>query len=471
MKKVFKHAVLGLMLSMAVTMVAVAQEEGVTLSAITTQIDTIWLLLAAFLVFFMQAGFAMVESGFSRSKNAANLLMKNLMDFAMGTLLFFAIGYGLMYGTSKMGIIGTDNFFLSKISFNPASGYDWAGFLFQLVFAGTAATIVSGAVAERLKFNAYLIYSVVVVGLIYPISGHWLWGGGWLAELGFIDFAGSTIVHAVGGFAALAAAIVLGPRIGKFNKDGSGNIIPGHSLTLAALGVFILWFGWFGFNPGSTLSGMNPGIGYIAVTTNLAAAAGAVSALVINWLRTGKPSTEMALNGVLAGLVAITAGTASVTPASALIIGLIAGGVLVFGLAFIEDTLKIDDPVGAVAVHAFNGVWGTLAVGLFAAPAVGGLTGMGDVAGLFYGGGFAQLGVQVIGVAAVSVWAFGTMFGLFTLLKKTIGIRVSVKEELEGLDISEHGTISYPEFGAQNTAEPGKRNLMPDVVPSPSAIR
>lgn len=471
MKKTFKYTLLGLALSMVVTVLAAAQEDGVTLGDITAQIDTVWLLLAAFLVFFMQAGFAMVESGFSRSKNAANLLMKNLMDFAMGTLLFFAIGYGLMYGTSKLGIIGTDNFFLSKIGFAAENGYDWASFLFQLVFAGTAATIVSGAVAERLKFNAYLIYSVALVGLIYPISGHWLWGGGWLAKLGFIDFAGSTIVHAVGGFAALAAAIVLGPRIGRFNKDGSGNVIPGHSLTLAALGVFILWFGWFGFNPGSTLSGMNAGIGYIAVTTNLAAAAGAVSALVINWLRTGKPSTEMALNGVLAGLVAITAGTASVTPIGALITGTIAGGVLVFGLAFMEDKLKIDDPVGAVVVHAFNGVWGTIAVGLFAAPAVGELTGMGNVAGLLYGGGFAQLGAQIVGVAAVSVWAFSTMFGLFTLLKMTIGIRVSVKEELEGLDISEHGTISYPEFGAQNTAKPGKRNLMPDVVPSPSVMR
>lgn len=466
MKKGFKRIGLGVVLSMVVTVAAAAQDDRATMSAITTQIDTIWLLMAAFLVFFMQAGFAMVESGFSRSKNAANLLMKNLMDFAMGTLLFFAIGYGLMYGTSKFGLIGTDNFFLSQLGYGADSGYNWAGFLFQLVFAGTAATIVSGAVAERLKFNAYLIYSVVVVGLIYPISGHWLWGGGWLAELGFVDFAGSTIVHAVGGFAALAAAIILGPRIGKFNKDGSANVIPGHSLVLAALGVFILWFGWFGFNPGSTLSGMNVGIGYIAVTTNLAAAAGAVSALVINWLRIGKPSTEMALNGVLAGLVAITAGTASVTPVGALIIGLIGGAVLVYGLSFVENVLKIDDPVGAVAVHAFNGMWGTLAVGLFAAPSVGALTGMGNVAGLFYGGGFAQLGVQVVGVLAVGGWAFSTMFGLFTLLKKTIGIRVSVKEELEGLDISEHGTISYPEFGASNTAEPGKRNLMPEAAPS-----
>ncbi|RME79116.1 MAG: ammonium transporter [Chloroflexi bacterium] len=447
------------MLALTVGGVAYAQDGGPTPES---QIDVIWLLLAAFLVFFMQAGFAMVESGFSRSKNAANLLLKNLMDFAVGSLLYFAIGFGLMYGASYAGIIGTDNFFLSKLGFGPDSAYDWAGFLFQLVFAGTAATIVSGAVAERLKFSAYLVYSVIIVGIIYPISGHWLWGGGWLADLGFIDFAGSTIVHSVGGWAALAGAIVLGPRIGKFNKDGSSNVIPGHSLTLAALGVFILWFGWFGFNPGSTLSGMNPGIGYIAVTTNMAAAAGAVSALLVNWVKTGHPSTEMALNGALAGLVAITAGTASVTPIGALVIGLLAGVVLVYGLLFIERVLKVDDPVGAVAVHAINGAWGTLAVGLFAAPAAGALTGMGEVAGLFYGGGFAQLSVQAIGVLAVGLWAFVTAFIVFKTADVVMGIRVSPQEELEGLDLTEHGTISYPEFGARVVnAQPGERVMMP----------
>ncbi len=442
--------------------VAYAQEEG----AVTTesQLDVIWLLLAAFLVFFMQAGFAMVESGFSRGKNAANLLMKNLMDFSVGTLLYFILGFGLMYGASAGGFLGTSNFFLSDLSFGAESAYDWAGFLFQLVFAATAATIVSGAVAERLKFSAYLVYSVILVGLIYPISGHWLWGGGWLAEMGFIDFAGSTIVHSVGGWAALAGAIVLGPRIGKFNKDGSSNVIPGHSLTLAALGVFILWFGWFGFNPGSTLSGMNPGIGYIAVTTNMAAAAGAVSAMLINWIKTGHPSTEMALNGALAGLVAITAGCASVSPVGALIIGLIAGPMLVFGLDFVENVLKVDDPVGAIAVHGINGVWGTLAVGLFAAPAAGTLTDMGATAGLFYGGGFAQLSTQAIGALSVSVWAFVTIFIVFKVTDMVLGIRVSPQEELEGLDITEHGTITYPEFGTQvvNT-QPGERVVMPVV--------
>lgn len=458
----FKSAPIALLFALLVSGVAYAQDGEPTVADVTGQIDVIWLLVAAFLVFFMQAGFAMVESGFSRAKNAANLLMKNLMDFCVGSLLFFAIGFGLMYGTSASGLIGTDNFFLSSISFGPESAYDWAGFLFQLVFAATAATIVSGAVAERLKFSAYLVYSIIVAGLVYPISGHWLWGGGWLSDLGFIDFAGSTIVHSVGGWAGLAGAMVLGARIGKFNKDGSSNVIPGHSLTLAALGVFILWFGWFGFNPGSTLAGMNPGIGFIAVTTNMAAAAGAVSALLINWLRTGQPSTEMALNGALAGLVAITAGTASVTPVGAVIIGLVAGAVLVYGLLFIERVLRVDDPVGAISVHALNGVWGTLAVGLFAAPAAGALTGMGEVAGLFYGGGFSQLGIQAVGVVAVGLWAFTTIFAVFKVMDVVFGIRVSPQEELEGLDITEHGTISYPEFGTRvvNT-QPGERVMMP----------
>ncbi|MBK8988999.1 MAG: ammonium transporter [Chloroflexi bacterium] len=427
---------------------AMAQEEtAVTTDQIVIQIDTIWLFIGAFLVFWMQAGFAMVESGFSRSKNAANLLMKNLMDFCMGTLLFFAIGFGLMYGTSAGGFIGTTNFFLSELDPGAIDPYSWVDFLFQLMFAAASATIVSGAVAERLKFKSYLVYSVVMTAFIYPISGHWHWGGGWLFNLGFIDFAGSTIVHAVGGFAALAAAWVLGPRIGKFNKDGSSNVIPGHSLTLAALGVFILWMGWFGFNSGSTLSGMNPGIAYIAVTTTLAAAASTTSALLVNWFKAGHPSTEMALNGSLAGLVAITAGAANVTPTGAILIGFIAGGVLVYGLDLIERVLKVDDPVGAVAVHGLNGMWGTIAVGLFAAPSVGLLTGMGEISGLLYGGGFAQLGVQVLGTVVIAAWAFVTMGALFYIMKVTMGIRVSPKEELEGLDISEHFTSSYPEFG------------------------
>ena len=447
-KRMFRvgMVVLTMALMFALTTNVFAQDEPTT-SEIVIQIDIIWLFIGSFLVFWMQAGFAMVESGFSRSKNAANLLMKNLMDFALGALLFFAIGFGLMYGTSAGGFIGTDNFLLSNLDPADMNGYSWVDFLFQLMFAAAAATIVSGAVAERLKFKSYLVYSAVMTAFIYPISGHWMWGGGWLSELGFIDFAGSTIVHAVGGFAALAAAAVLGPRIGKFNKDGSSNTIPGHSLTLAALGVFILWMGWFGFNSGSTLSGMNPGIAYIAVTTTLAAAAGTCSALLVNWFKQGHPSTEMALNGVLAGLVAITAGAASVSPGGAIIIGLVAGVVLIYGLDLVERVFKVDDPVGAVAVHGFNGLWGTIAVGLFAVPAVGAFTDMGPTAGLFYGGGWGQFGIQVVGVTAVATWAFVTMGALFYVMKKTVGIRVSPKEELQGLDISEHFTSSYPEFG------------------------
>lgn len=436
---------------------AFAQEDGPTTGEIVIQLDVIWLFIGAFLVFWMQAGFAMVESGFSRSKNAANLLMKNLLDFAVGTLVFFAVGFGLMYGESAGGIIGTGNFFLSDISLSADAAYSWVDFLFQLMFAAAAATIVSGAVAERLKFKSYLVYSVIMTAFIYPISGHWMWGGGWLSQLGFIDFAGSTIVHAVGGFAALAAAWILGPRIGKFNKDGSSNAIPGHSLTLAALGVFILWMGWFGFNSGSTLSGMNPGIAYIAVTTTLSAAAGTVSALIVYWVKEGHPSTEMALNGALAGLVAITAGTASVTPVGAIAIGLTAGFVLIFGIDLVERVCKVDDPVGAVAVHGFNGMWGTLAVGLFASASVGEFTEMGAINGLFYGGGITQLGYQLVGTVAVSAWAFVTMGVLFYVMKRTMGIRVSPKEELEGLDISEHFTTSYPEFG------PAASDIIPQV--------
>jgi Amt family ammonium transporter len=448
-KRVKKIAFIAFVLSLLTIFsiqVTFAQEEVPT-DQIIVQIDTIWLFIGAFLVFWMQAGFAMVESGFTRSKNAANLLMKNLIDFAGGSLVYFAIGFGLMYGASAGGFIGTSNFFLSEVSISPDNAYGWVDFLFQAMFAAAAATIVSGAVAERMKFKSYLIYSIVITAFIYPISGHWHWGGGWLAQMGFIDFAGSTIVHAVGGFAALAGAMVLGPRIGKFNKDGSSNVIPGHSLTLAALGVFILWMGWFGFNAGSTLSGMNPGIAYVAVVTVLAASSGVMSALVVNWFKTGQPSTEMALNGALAGLVAITAGTANVTPIGGILIGLISGFVLVYGLDFVERVLRVDDPVGAVAVHALNGVWGTVAVGLFASANAGIMTDMGAVNGLFYGGGFSQLGIQLLGTVAISAWSFGTMAAMFYLLKVTVGIRVSVKEELEGLDISEHGTTSYPEFG------------------------
>lgn len=452
--------VLVMMTMFALTGVAAAQDTAPPDNeALATAINMIWVLVAGFLVFFMQAGFAMVEGGFCRAKNVGNLMLKNLMDFAVGSLLFFAIGYAIMFGADRAGLFGTSGWFLGTLSFD--DGFGWAFFMYQLVFAATAATIVSGAVAERLKVSAYLIYTVFVSGLIYPLVGHWIWGGGWLAQMGMIDFAGSTVVHSVGGWAGLAGALVLGPRIGKFNKDGTSNVIPGHSLTLAALGVFILWFGWFGFNPGSTLSGLNGGIGYIAFTTNLAAAAAAVSALIIQWVRSGRPSVEMALNGALAGLVAITAGCAVVTPFAALLIGLLAGGVVVFCLWLIERVLRVDDPVGAVAVHAGCGIFGTLMVGLFANPEVMAFTQVTwGRPGLFYGGGFAQLGVQALGVLAVAVWSFGSSFALFWLMNKVYGIRVSAKEELEGLDLSEHGTIGYPEFGPVVVAQRGER-LMP----------
>ena len=454
-----------LVLMLAVTGLASAQgEEPPTAEFLGNAINIIWILVAGFLVFFMQAGFAMVEGGMCRAKNVGNLMLKNLMDFSTGSLLFFAVGYAIMFGSDRLGLIGSDNFFLSGFTFTEESSFDWAFFMYQLMFAATAATIVSGAVAERLKVSSYLIYTVIISAFIYPIVGHWIWGGGWLAQLGLIDFAGSTVVHSVGGWAALAAAMVLGPRIGRFNKDGSSNVIPGHNLTLAALGVFILWFGWFGFNPGSTLSGLNGGIGYIAFTTNIAAAAAAVSALIVQWIRSKRPSVEMALNGALAGLVGITAGCAVVTPAAAMLIGLLAGALVVFFLWFVERVLRVDDPVGAVSVHAGCGVFGTLMVGIFASPEVMAYTQVTwGQAGLLYGGGLAQLGVQALGVVAVAAFAFTSTFILFKLMSVIYGIRVSAKEELEGLDISEHGTVGYPEFGTTVISEPAER-VMPGAV-------
>jgi ammonium transporter, Amt family len=452
-------------LMLAVTGLASAQgEEPPTTEFLGNAINIIWVLVAGFLVFFMQAGFAMVEGGMCRAKNVGNLMLKNLMDFSTGSLLFFAVGYAIMFGSDRFGLIGSDNFLLSGFTFTEESSFDWAFFMYQLMFAATAATIVSGAVAERLKVSSYLIYTVIISAFIYPIVGHWIWGGGWLAQLGLIDFAGSTVVHSVGGWAALAAAMVLGPRIGKFNRDGTSNVIPGHNLALAALGVFILWFGWFGFNPGSTLSGLNGGIGYIAFTTNIAAAAAAVSALIVQWIRSKRPSVEMALNGALAGLVGITAGCAVVTPAAAMLIGLLAGALVVFFLWFVERVLRVDDPVGAVSVHAGCGVFGTLMVGLFASPEVMAYTQVTwGQAGLLYGGGLAQLGAQALGVVAVAAFAFTSSFILFKLMSVTYGIRVSAKEELEGLDISEHGTVGYPEFGTTVIAEPAER-VMPGAV-------
>ena len=410
-------------------------------------IDTVWTLVAAFLVFFMQAGFAMVETGFTRAKNAANIMMKNLMDFSVGSIAFWLVGFGIMFGASKAGLFGTNGFFLS--SADPSTGdgqWQFAYWIFQTVFAATAATIVSGAMAGRTKFKAYLFYSVLISAFIYPVVGHWIWGGGWLSNKGMVDFAGSTVVHSVGGWAALAGAIMLGPRLRKYNKDGSSNAIPGHNIPLAALGVFILWFGWFGFNAGSTTAGTNLSIATIAVTTNLAAAAGAILAMFTAWIRFGKPDTSMALNGALAGLVAITAPCASVSPLSAIIIGAIGGVLVVLSVEFIDKVLHVDDPVGAISVHGVCGAWGTLAVGLFAQAAYGESSGAGAINGLFFGGGLSQFWTQLIGVVSVFVWVFGAALLVFYIAKKTMGLRTSDEEQLKGLDIGEHGMEAYAGF-------------------------
>ncbi len=410
-------------------------------------INTVWTLIAAFLVFFMQPGFAMVEVGFTRAKNAANILMKNLMDFCIGSIAFWMVGFGLMFGASAMGLFGTSGFFLSTGDPSTADGlWQFAYWIFQAVFAATAATIVSGAVAERTKFPAYLVYSVFICALIYPIVGHWIWGGGWLAGKGMIDFAGSTVVHSVGGWAGLAGAMLLGPRLGKYNKDKSSNAIPGHNIPLAALGVFILWFGWFGFNAGSTTAGTNLSIATICVTTSLAASAAAITAMFTAWKRFGKPDTSMALNGALAGLVAITAGCANVSPLSAIIIGAIAGVLVVVSVEFIDKVLHVDDPVGAISVHGVCGIFGTLAVGLFAQAAYGESSGMGAINGFFFGGGLSQFFTQLIGVLSVGAWVFGSSLLLFFIIKKTVGLRASDEEQLKGLDITEHGMESYAGF-------------------------
>ncbi len=389
----------------------------------------------------MQAGFAMVEAGFTRAKNAGNIIMKNLMDFACGSLLYWAVGFALMFGVTRGGIIGSSGFFGGGLFEHLELDIPIAAFLlFQTVFAATAATIVSGAMAERTKFISYLIYSIVITAVIYPVVGHWAWGGGWLGKLGFIDFAGSTIVHSVGGWAALVGAAVLGPRLGKFNSEGKPNAIPGHNITLSALGVFILWFGWFGFNPGSTISGLNLSIAHIAVTTNLSAAAGAVLAMIVSWLRYGKPDVSLTLNGALAGLVGITAGTAAVSFFGSVVIGAGAGVLVILAVEFIEKVLHIDDPVGAVAVHGVCGAYGTVMVGLFATDG-----------GLFYGGGMALLGVQALGVLAVAAWIMSTTFILFKVIQVTVGLRVSASEEEGGLDTGEHGMNAYADF-AMRTA-------------------
>jgi len=420
-----------------------------TSAAVQANLNIVWTLIAGILVFTMQAGFALVETGFTRAKNATNIMMKNLLDFAAGALAYYVLGAALMFGASRAaGWLGWDGLGMPSLSAGEGV-WDWTFFFFQTMFAATAATIVSGAVAERIEFKSYLIYSVLVSALVYPVSGHWMWGGlageasaGWLERLGFHDFAGSTVVHSVGGWIALAGAIALGPRIGKYRHDGKANPIPGHSLVLGTLGVFLLWIGWFGFNPGSYTAGIGS-IGRVAMTTNLAACAGTCSALVTAWIIMGKPDLTMALNGSLAGLVAITAPCDLVTANASIAIGAVAG-VLVVLSVFALDKLHIDDPVGAVSVHCVNGVWGTVSVGLFAAPAAANYGN--EMTGLFYGGGLKFLGIQLLGAGATAIWAFGCGCLIFLTLRKFGILRVSAKTELKGLDISEHGQDAYASF-------------------------
>lgn len=406
-------------------------------------INIVWVFLGAVMVMLMQAGFAILEAGLTRQKNCNNVLMKNIMDFAIGSIIFLVVGFGLMFGESLGGIVGITGFIdpttLNLSQFEALSPTVFI--FFQTVFCATAATIVSGAMAERTKFSSYLIYTLVISLVIYPISGHWIWGGGFLSKIGFIDYAGSTAVHSVGGWAALMGAVVLGPRMGKYNRDGSTNAIPGHNIMMATLGIFILWFCWFGFNPGSSLEAAGY-IGHIAMTTNLSACAGALVAMFLTWKKYGKPDVSMTLNGILAGLVAITAGCHIVSLYGAIAIGAVGGILVVYGCEILDQKLHVDDPVGAVGVHCLNGVWGTLAVGLFACntPASEGTL------GLFFGGGTALLITQLIGVIIVAVWVCSMSFIMFTLIKKTVGLRVTPQEELAGLDLGEHGSEAYPDF-------------------------
>ncbi len=419
-------------------------------------LDTMWVLITAFLVFFMNLGFAAVESGFARAKNCVNIMSKNFIVFAASSLGFLFLGWGLMFGDGNgfMGLSGL--FFAGGADNSPATGdaYNgvysaiswtgvplWAKFFFQLVFCGTAATIVSGVVAERIKYVSFIVFTFAMAMFIYPIVGHWIWGGGFLAGLGMFDFAGSTVVHSVGGWAALAGVLLLGPRIGKYD-NGRIKAIPGHNLSLATVGTFVLWFGWFGFNPGSTMAADPGAIAHIAVTTNAAAAAAIMSATILSWILMGKPDLGMTLNGALAGLVAITAPCAFVGVGSALIIGLIAGILVVLSVRMF-DKLRLDDPVGALSVHLVNGVFGTLAVGLFAQDKITG-TATGD--GLFFGGGFKLLGAQAAGVGATAIFVFGAAIAIWAIIKAVMGIRVSREEEIRGLDLGEHGNEAYNGF-------------------------
>jgi Amt family ammonium transporter len=444
-----RKVILGLLLTPLLATSALAQGISPETKVVA---DTLWVLVTAMLVFFMNAGFAMLETGLCRAKNAANILAKNFIVFAVASLAFWAIGFAFMFGDGTpligfngWGITGPDNSPAMGEAYKGVfSALNWTGvplyakFFFQLVFAGTAATIVSGAVAERIKFLSFILFSFLLVGLVYPIGGHWAWGGGWLSQMGFADFAGSTVVHSIGGWAALAGVILLGAREGKYLKDGSVRPIPGHNMGFATLGTLILWLGWFGFNPGSTMAADPAAIALIALNTNMAAAAGCVAATITAWVMLGKPDLSMILNGTLAGLVAITAGCNAVTVNGSILIGLAAGVLVVYAVLFF-DRVKLDDPVGALSVHLVNGVWGTLAVGLFATQG-----------GLFYGGGIAKTLTQVTGIAAIGALVFTLSFALWALLKATVGIRVTKDEEIEGLDIGEHGIEAYAGFVQAN---------------------
>ncbi len=404
---------------------AASAQATVTPETVMQSVDMVWVMIAAFLVFFMHAGFAMVETGFTRSKNALNILMKNFMTLSIASVLYFIVGYGFMFGTSGGGIIGIDGFFLSGQE-------DQIGFfVFQAVFAATCATIISGAVAERMKLVSYLLLTVVMTGLIYPVVGHWVWGGGWLSELGFVDFAGSTVVHLTGALGAVVTVMLLGPRIGKYSGK-TVNVIQGHNIPMGALGVFILWFGWFGFNGGSTLAADPSLVPKVIATTLLSASTAVIGSGLYSYFKYNRIDASLTLNGALAGLVGITAGTANVSLIGAIFIGLIAGVILVEAVQFFDRIVRIDDPVGAIAVHGICGIWGTLAVGLFSVDG-----------GLFYGGGVKLLSIQALGILAVIVWTMASSAAVVFTLKKTIGIRVSRQEEISGLDFAEHGSTAY----------------------------
>ena len=416
------------------------------LSYVNSQIFGVWFLAGAALVFWMQAGFAMVETGFTRAKNAGNIIMKNLMDFCIGTVMFILIGFGLFLGEDALfGLVGLPNFDI----FSHYADFDWSGFVFNLVFCATTATIVSGAMAERTRFISYCVYSAVISGVIYPVEAHWTWGGGWLAQMGFHDFAGSNCIHMVGGICALIGAWMLGPRIGKFSKDANGkitkvNAFPGHNIPIGALGVFILWLGWYGFN-GAAATSLEQ-LGDIFVTTTIAPAVATVVCMIFTWIKYGKPDVSMCLNASLAGLVAITAPCDTVDAFGSIVVGVVAGLLVVFGVWLLDNVLRIDDPVGAVAVHMMNGIWGTIAVGLFSTNSVPGYsvadTNGNEMVGLFYGGGFKLLGIQFIGMFATIAWTVVTIIITFAVIKATLGLRASEEEELSGLDVTEHGLSS-----------------------------